>query len=111
MYLLQSSNGCQLQSFLHQKLIFIVVYMQVLPPDFNEFIWNGDFDYLYLSNDNGQIARTTIDYQAAETLTTKLIDGWEDFCTTSGYQAGDVLRFKFFDGKLSNFVHVFKNNA
>jgi hypothetical protein len=85
--------------------------MQVLPPDFNEFIWNGDFDYLYLSNDNGQIVKTAIHYQVGDSLTSKLTKGWEEFCTTSQYQAGDVLRFKFFDGKLNNFVHVFINNA
>jgi hypothetical protein len=49
--------------------------MQVLPPDFNDFLWNGDFDYLFLSNDNGQIVKTAIHYQVGDSLTSKLTKG------------------------------------
>jgi hypothetical protein len=96
---------------LYLHLILMVVLIQVLPPDFNDFLWNCDFDYLYLYNSNGGMVRTDIEYQSCDSLNTKLKNGWEEFCTSSGYQAGDVLRFKFFDGKMSNFVHVYTINA
>jgi len=54
--------------------------------------------------------RTKIECISSESLNTKLKRGWEEFCTNNGFKVGDSLRFKFFDGKMSNFVHVFKTN-
>ncbi|XP_024639353.1 uncharacterized protein [Medicago truncatula] len=84
----------------------------VLPPDFNDFLWDDDFDCLFLCNGNPNegIVIAEIEYQSNESLNTKLKNGWETFCNNNEFQLGDTIRFKFFDGKKSPFVHVYRNN-
>jgi len=33
---------------------------------------------------------------------------WESFCVENEFESGDTIRFKFFDGAFSHYVHVFK---
>jgi hypothetical protein len=91
---------------------FMFCKLQVLPPDFNDFLWDSDFDYLFLCNENpnDEFVTAAIEYQSNESLNTKLKNGWETFCNNNGFQTGDTIRFKFFDGKNSPFVHVYRNN-
>jgi len=52
-------------------------HIQALPPDFNDFLWGGDFDNLFLCNGNPTegIIKTDIEYKSSESLNTKLKNG------------------------------------
>jgi hypothetical protein len=95
-----------------QNKVFIsrsFFYFQKLQLDFATFLQNCGFTSVYLCGDNGQKWEFGV-LNPGDLHRMKLGYGWDEFCVSQNFKAGDLLEFKFEKNEksVSKRVHVFK---
>jgi hypothetical protein len=82
----------------------------VLNRAFKEFLWKYDFDHLILCGKLHTPRRMCeVRLQRDDDIVIRTLQrGWESFSVDNEFEPGDTIRFKFFDGVFSHYVHAFK---